>query len=127
MFEADSLNREVAFLSNKLHTFADDDITGVRPVIDKIESIRTTWKEVRKKILYVEKFGKLPEVMIKPKPDQSEANVKYEKGLVQGAIRKLRHRLKNKPDSPAAPGWAVKLESLLMEEKKIQHTLIALK
>lgn len=61
MMEAERLHREVALLSNSLHTFPDDETIRVMPVIAEIREKRNAWKVIRMQILHFEKFGELPQ------------------------------------------------------------------
>lgn len=130
MMQAESLHREAAFLSNKLHTFADDDIEGVKPVIDSIRQKRNEWKEVRIKLAYFQKSGKLP---TPEQEERSKGNVakegelRYELQLLNTAIWKLEQKIAIKPDSLKSADWEQKLSKSRIRKEEINQELIRIR
>lgn len=130
MMEAESLHREAAFLSNKLHTFDDNDIEGVKPIIDQIREKRNAWKERRIKIAHFEKFGKMPEENNVSKASgnpQKEGELRHELQLLNTAIWKLEQKIGEKPESKKAGEWAEKLAKSNLRKQEITQELIRLK
>lgn len=119
MMQAESLHREVAQLSNSLHTFDDQDVAGVKPVIDKILEKRNAWKEVRLKIEHFEKFGSLPEEKKDSKValEGTAAELKVSIASIQAHIRKLRFKILNQPLHRLETKW---LEELAMNEAMLK-------
>jgi hypothetical protein len=130
MMQAESLHREAAFLSNKLHTFDDSDVDGVKPIIDQIREKRTAWKECRLTIAYFERFGKLPseerQAQQKLNP-QREVELRYELGLINTAIWKFEQKMKEKPESSRFSEWTEKLAKSNLRKKEITEELLRLK
>lgn len=127
MMQSESLHREVAQLSNSLHTFDDQDVSGVKPVIDKILEKRNAWKEVRLKIEHFEKFGSLPEE--KPEKEKvvfegTAAELKVHLNDCQAKIRKLRWKINNKPGHNLEPAWAQELAMLVAIEQSTKMQIL---
>lgn len=131
MLQAEQLHRDVALLSNKLHQFSDNDIEGVKPIIDAIIEKRQAWKDVRIKINHIEKFGKLPEekTAIQYSADEKASMAELQVQLLncQNLIRNKRHKLKNNPDATNAERWKEEIAVLQLEENELQSQLIAKK
>lgn len=129
MMEAESLHREAAFLSNKLHTFDDNDVEGVKPIIDQIREKRNQWKERRIKIAHYEKFGKLPEENVSKATGntQKEGELRHELQLLNTAIWKLEQKIAEKPESKKASEWVEKLAKSNLRKKEITQDLIRLR
>ena len=131
MLQAEQLHRDVALLSNKLHQFSDNDIEGVKPIIDAIIEKRQAWKDVRIKINHIEKFGKLPEekTAIQYSADEKASMAELQVQLLncQNLIRNKRHKLKNNPDATNAERWKEEIAVLQLQENELQSQLIAKK
>lgn len=124
---AEKLHSEVALLSNKLHDFDDNDVQGVKPVIEKILNTRGQWKDVRRRIEYIEKFGREPEEKVQHVPGESEVNVRYQLNLAQGQKRKLELKIRNNPEHKLIPQWQSQLTALLADIASYQQSIIQLK
>lgn len=128
MLQAEQLHREVALLSNKLHQFSDNDIEGVKPIVDAIIQKRQAWKDVRIKINHIEKFGKLPEekTVIQYSADEKASMAELQVQLLncQNLIRNKRHKLKNNPDGANAERWKEEIAVLQLQENELQSQLI---
>lgn len=131
MLQAENLHREVALLSNKLHQYSDNDIEGVKPIIDAIIEKRQAWKDVRIKINHIEKFGKLPEekVAVQYSADEKASMAELQVQLLncQNLIRNKRHKLKNNPNAANAERWKEEIAVLQLQENELQAQLIAKK
>ena len=115
---------EAAFFSNQLHEFADNDIEGVKPIMDQIDSKRAEWTQVCKTIEYFDRTGTLPEVrpehdILSPKESlPGVAEVKVELGRLAVNISKYRRKLELTPDHKKAEQWRedlAKMEALKFE------------
>ena len=114
-------------MSNTLHQFRDDDLAGVRPVIEKIVTARDAWKKVRAKIEYFDKTGRLPQeqkpVVSKLSSSLSEASIselKLEIARLNTNISKARKKLELTPDHKKAELWQqdlLKMEAIKAEYK----------
>lgn len=122
--EANGLHREAALLSNTLHTFRDEDVEGVRPVIAEILRKREAWKKVIGKIEHFNKFGKFPE---EKAPVQVEtgivglADLKVQLQLLNVNISKYSKKLDQSPNHSKAEQWReelAKMGALKMELKQ---------
>lgn len=130
MMQAESLHREAAFLSNKLHTFADDDIEGVKPVIDSIRQKRNEWKEVRIKLAYFQKWNRLPTPEQQERSNGNvakEGELRYELQLLNTAIWKLEQKIAIKPDSLKSADWEQKLSKSRIRKEEINQELIRIR
>ncbi|CAG4992122.1 hypothetical protein DYBT9275_00898 [Dyadobacter sp. CECT 9275] len=112
-------------MSNTLHQFQDDDLAGVRPVIEKIVTARDAWKKVRAKIEYFDKTGRLPEIK-KPAVVSNTADtasiseLKLEIARLNTNISKARKKLELTPDHKKAELWQqdlLKMEAIKAEYK----------
>lgn len=125
MIQAESLHREVAQFSNSLHTFDDDDIAGVKPVIEKIVSTRNSWKEIRLKIAHFEKFGTLPQEKLKEKIfEGTAAELKVQLDSTQAKIRKLRWKINNNPAHHKEASWKQELAMLEAVEQSTKMQIL---
>lgn len=129
MIQAEALHREVAQLSNSLHTFDDSDVAGVKPVIDKILEKRNAWKEVRLKIAHYEKFGTLPEE--KPAAEKvvfegTAAELKVQLDSAQAKVRKLRWKINNNPGHNKETTWKQELAMLEAVEQSTKKQILQL-
>ncbi len=130
MLQAENLHREVALLSNQLHTFPDEDFEGPKELIDQIIQKREEWKNVRRKIEHFEKFGTLPieekkeKTTYAPDDDASLAELQVKLLQCQNLIRNKRHKLKNKSDSSKSQAWKEELAILELEERELKSTII---
>lgn len=134
MLQAESLHRDVALLSNQLHQYSDNDINGVKPIIDNIIAKRQEWREVRINIAHFEKFGRLPEVITKKNSPQYDADEKATLAELQvqllncqNLIRNKRHKLKNHPMASNAERWKEDIALLNLQENELQSQIIAKK
>jgi hypothetical protein len=131
MLQAEQLHRDVALLSNKLHQFSDNDIEGVKPIIDAIIEKRQAWKDVRIKINHIEKFGKLPEekTVIQFSADEKASMAELQVQLLncQNLIRNKRYKLKNNPNASNSERWKEEIAVLQLQENELQSQLIAKK
>lgn len=127
MMQAEALHREVAQLSNSLHTYDDSDVAGVKPVIDKILEKRNEWKEVRLKIAHYEKFGTLPEE--KPAAEKvvfegTTAELKVQLDSTQAKIRKLRWKINNNPGHNKQTSWTQEMAMLEAVEQSTKKQIL---
>jgi hypothetical protein len=132
MMEAERLHREVALLSNKLHTFADNDLDGIKPLIAEILSKREQWKKIRMKIKHFDEFGFFPEERQKDTRKElsecaSEAEIQVQLNKCQILVRQLRHKIKNQPDATNHQRWKDDLAKEEMKEKLLQSQLLEYK
>ncbi|MEA5259444.1 hypothetical protein VB264_16715 [Arcicella aquatica] len=129
MMEAETLHRDAALLSNKLHTFDDNDVDGVKPIIDQIREKRNQWKERRIKIAHYEKFGKLPEENVSKATGnpQKEGELRHELQLLNTAIWKLDQKIAEKPESSKVGEWSEKLAKSKLRKEEINQELIRLR
>ncbi len=132
MLQAESLHREVALLSNDLHTYADNDVAGVKPVIDKIIATRLEWKDVQLKIKHFDEFGYLPEekekrVKAELGDDASEAEIQVELTKCQNLIRQKRYKIANQPDAANHQKWIDELAKEELREIDLKTQLIEIK
>lgn len=124
--EANGLHREAALLSNTLHTFRDDDVKGVKPVIDEILRKREAWKKVVGKMNHFTKFGKLPEekqdpVTVETPSGSSLSDLRVKLQLLNVNISKYSKKLEQTPDHSKAEQWReelAKMGALKMELKQ---------
>jgi hypothetical protein len=130
MMEAERLHREAALLSNQLHTFDDTDVTGVKPVIEKILAKRNEWKQVRARLDHIKKFGgpASPETTESPGEtpeaavlDGSVAELKVTLQQVSVNLCKYEKKLRDQPEHSRVPLWEQELAKL----KAIKHDLQA--
>ena len=131
MLQAEKLHREVALLSNSLHTFSDNDIAGVKPIIEKILLKRNEWKEVRIKIEYVERFGKLPDTQTDSDADSRTENSELTEAELKVEVQKLNMSIcyydKNvrlNPDHKKAEAWKEELTKLQAIKANYTNMLI---
>lgn len=117
MMQAESLHREAALLSNELHTFRDEDIEGVKPVIQKIISKRKEWKEQILKVQQYVETGKLPETQSKQTSDASVAQLKVELQLLNQNISNRKKKIRDNPQHPKVENWTAELA--LLEAHKV--------
>lgn len=115
--EANSLHREAALLSNSLHTFRDDDVKGVTPVINQILQKREAWKKVVGRIDHFTKFGKLPEekpqlVTAETPSDSSLSDLRVKLQLLNVNISKYEKKLKQMPEHSKAEQWREELAKM---------------
>ena len=128
--QAEALHREVAFLSNELHQYADHDTVGVKPSMDAILQKRQEWREVRKKIEHIDKFGTLPEEKTKSEANYTAdekatmAELQVQLTNCQNLIRNKRHKIKNNPDGANSQRWAEELAILMLQENELKSTII---
>lgn len=115
--EANSLHREAALLSNTLHTFREDDVKGVTPVITQILQKREAWKKVVGRIDHFTKFGKLPEE--KPQletaetpSDSSLSDLRVKLQLLNVNISKYEKKLLQTPNHSKAEQWQEELAKM---------------
>jgi hypothetical protein len=122
--QANRLHSEAAFFSNQLHEFADNDIEGVRAVMDQIDAKRAEWTQVRKTIEYFDRTGTLPEArpehdILSPKESlPGVAEVKVELSRLAPNISKYKSKLELTPDHKKAEQWRedlAKMEALKFE------------
>lgn len=118
-------------MSNKLHTFDDNDCDGRRPVVNSLLNIRQSWKKVQEDIIYVERHGMLPisQKVEKETPiGSSTAELKVQLQLLYPNISKLKKKIEEMPDSKKVDGWkadynrlmAIKLDTI-NKIKKIEN------
>lgn len=113
---ADGLHREAALLSNSLHEYRDDDVAGVKPVIDRILAVRAEWKAAMLTVEYFKKTGQLPPAKATA-PEQvpmapGVAEVKLELQRLNVNISKTRKKLELSPDHKKAEQWAADLDKM---------------
>lgn len=122
--QADNLHREVALLSNTLHQYADADLEGVKPVIEKIVEKREQWRQVMKRIEYYKKTGrKLEDETAKAErpaidPNGTASDLRVELALLNSNISKTKKKLEINPEHKKAQHWSeelAKMEALKME------------
>ncbi|MCA0229896.1 MAG: hypothetical protein LCH91_05490 [Bacteroidetes bacterium] len=125
--EANKLHREAALLSNTLHTYRDDDVEGVKPVIDQILSVREKWKLAVGRLEHYVKFGKLPD---EPDPvpveapilaDLSKSDLKVQLQQLNVNITKYKKKIDEKPQHSKSEYWKeelAKMEALKLELKE---------
>lgn len=125
--QANRLHLEAALLSNTLHQYADDDLEGVLPVISKIGSVRSEWKNVKKSIQYFDKTGKLPEeqpessIFTRAENAPGLAELKVELNRLNVNISKYSKKLETFPDHKKIEQWRedlAKMEALKFELKQ---------
>lgn len=134
MVQADGLHREVAFLSNQLHTFRPEDVEGVKPVIEKIVTKRKEWKEVRLQHEYVKKFGKLPPEEA-PKLTVSEsvetsgslAELQVTLSRLNVNISKYSKKLEENPEHKKAEFWTAELDKMNALKRELHEKIVAAK
>lgn len=117
MVEADRFHREAALLSNELHTFRDEDIEGVKPIIEKIISKRKEWKAQILKVKQYVETGKLPETETKQSTDASVAQLKVELQLLNQNISNRKKKIRDNPDHAKVESWTAELA--LLEAHKV--------
>lgn len=127
--EANGLHREAALLSNSLHTFRDEDVAGVKPVIAEILHKREAWKKVVGKMVHFKKFGTLPVESRRTAPsetvsmggDMGLADLKVQLQLLNVNISKYAKKLEQTPNHTKAEMWReelAKMGALKMELKQ---------
>jgi hypothetical protein len=118
---AEGLHREAALLSNELHTFRDEDVEGVKPLIDRIVSKRKEWKALVLKIKHFEETGQLPEEE-KSKLNQAErasyAQLKVELQLINQNISNRKKKIRDNPEHRKVEDWTAELA--MLEAQKIE-------
>jgi hypothetical protein len=131
LVQADNLNREAALLSNTLHTFRDDDLQAVRPVINQVIQKREAWKRVRAKIEYFQKTGKFPDEV----PEQKQVSsihsgtiseLKLEVNRLSNIISKTKRKLELTPDHKKAEQWQEDMAKLEATKTEIKTKIIEL-
>lgn len=131
LVQADNLNREAALLSNTLHTFRDDDLAGVKPVVNQIIQKRDAWKKVRAKIEYFEKTGKIPDQA----PEQQAASsvnsgtiseLKLEVHRINNIISKTKRKLELTPNHKKAEQWQEDIAKLEATKTELKTKIIEL-
>lgn len=115
--EATGLHREAALLSNTLHTFQNDDVDGVRPVIAQILKKREAWKKVVGKMEHFSKFGKLPEEKQDPVTAETPSgsnlsDLKVRLQLLNVNISKYEKKLLQTPNHTRAEQWREELAKM---------------
>jgi NTP pyrophosphatase (non-canonical NTP hydrolase) len=129
MLEAEKLHREAALLSNTLADFADDDVEGRRPVVEKIMEIRERWKDARYELQTGQK--RRPE---KPAKPTVETVAETSKGLRQAELRleiqrhavnisKKRKNLAEQPEHSRASTWQAYLARLEAIKEHLEDEL----
>lgn len=132
--QAEILHREAAFLSNQLHTFAADDLEGVRPVIAQIIEKRMAWKAARQNIDYYRKFGRLPDEPT-PKKGVSEtvsvggnlAELQVELSRLNVNVTKYEKKLREQPDHKKFSAWETELEKMKALKRELQEQIVKAK
>ncbi len=127
---AEGLHREAALLSNELHTFRDEDVEGVKPVIEKIIAKRTEWKTVMLQLKHYQETGKFPEED-KPKPTQehsdSYARLKVELQLLNQNISNRKKKIRDNPEHRKVEDWTAELAMLEAQKMELKTQLVSQK
>lgn len=125
--QANRLHLEAALLSNTLHEYRDDDIDGVKPIIDKIVELRRQWTIVKKDLAYFDKTGKLPEASstrsaLEPIASTPElAELRVELARLNSNISKYQRKIETTPEHKKVELWKedlAKMEALKQELKQ---------
>ena len=128
--QTERLHREAALLSNELHTYRDDDIEGVKPVIGKILDVRKAWKVLRSRVDYFQKNGKFPDAT-PSKPTQemsaSEAELRVELGRINVNISKYAKKIKDNPDHAKQQLWQEELSRMMAMKTDINQQITRIK
>jgi hypothetical protein len=125
--QAENLHREAALLSNELHTYRDEDVDGVKPVIDKILDLRKAWKAVRSRIDYFAKNGKMPDAAPARQVSASEAELRVERQRLNVNIWKYEKKIVDNPDHPKMQAWQEELARMKMMKADINTQLTRIK
>ncbi len=127
--EATSLHREAALLSNTLHTFRDEDVDSVRPVITQILKKREAWKKVVGKMEHFTKFGKLPEekhdsVTAETPSGSNLSDLKVKLQLLNVNISKYEKKLLQTPNHTKAEQWREELAKMLALKIELKQQIV---
>lgn len=114
----------MAHLSNKLHTFSDDDVQGRLVVIKKIKELREVWKDNMVKIDHFDKFGTFPPEAKSEKQFEGRAELELQIKKCKERARKVRFDIAHKPNSAALPKWQSELEMLHEEIIELEKDLL---
>ncbi|MGF7217498.1 hypothetical protein GGR92_003672 [Spirosoma lacussanchae] len=100
-------------MSNSLADFADDDVAGRRPVVEKILAIREAWKDAR----YELQTGqpRRPEKQAKPATASQgllAAEIRLELQKIRVNISKNEGKLADRPEHRLATTWSQELARL---------------
>ncbi|AXE21186.1 hypothetical protein DR864_27330 [Runella rosea] len=128
--QADRLHQEAALLSNELHTFRDDDVAGVKPIIEKILDLRKGWKAIRLRVEHFQKFGRFPEAQpkkISPEVSGSEAELRVELQRINVNIVKYTKKLADNPDHKKASAWEEELARMKAHKMDLQAQITRIK
>jgi len=110
-------------LSNQLHRFDDDDISGRTPVMNRIESIQLQWKNVQAEISDFDKNGRIKqEIETKVIPVDS-AILKLSLAEINPNISKLKKKIENDPYSKRVDRWKEQLFKLELQKQEIHNKL----
>lgn len=130
MMEAERLHREVALLSNTLHTYPDDEVDRVVPVIAEIRDKRNAWKVVRKQILHFEKFGELPQEETQPtemaesQTDGSLAELMVTLQRLNVNICKYEAKVADQEGHRKHEFWKIELEKMKAQKIELQKQIV---
>lgn len=129
MIEAERLNREAALLSNTLDDFADDDVDGRKPVVEKILKIREQWGWVRYEIKKGERHPDSIKKEEKPQTienGQSELELKDELRRVRVNHSKYKSKIESNPEHKKIEAWKIEYERLDAIKTALEAEIIRL-
>lgn len=130
--QADGFHREAALLSNTLHEFADADVAGRKPVVDRILAIRSEWKKCMKAIDYFDKTGTMPAAPAQRAASPGNTNapgvaeLKVELSRMNVNISKYQKKLADAPDHKKAEQWQEDLAKMEAMKWEIKQNIVKL-
>lgn len=129
MMEAERLHREAALFSNELHTFRDEDIEGVKPLIDKIISKRKEWKSQMLKVKQYMETGKLPEEAVEEAVANSPAlaQLKVDLQLLNQNISNRKKKIRDNPEHAKVESWMTELAMLEAHKADLKKQIVTKK